>query len=189
MRLKTSTPPQWIEGVLKDFDAFLLDHAACERKASATGMNLVAHYPDKTELVRTMIHFALEELDHFRRVYGKMEERGLAFRPDEKDEYVKKLQRLIRKEPEPYLLDRLLVAGIIEARGTERFHLVAKALEEGPMKEFYRELASVEAKHHVLFVKLAHLYYDKKTVDERLEDLLTAEAKIIEHLPLRAAVH
>jgi tRNA 2-(methylsulfanyl)-N6-isopentenyladenosine37 hydroxylase len=189
MRLKSATPPQWIETVLKDFDAFLLDHAACERKASATGMNLVAHYPDKTELVRAMIDFALEELDHFRRVYRKMEERGLSFRPDEKDEYVKKLQRHVRKEREAYLLDRLLVAGIIEARGTERFHLVAKALEEGPLKEFYRELASVEAKHHALFVKLAHIYYDKMTVEERLEELLEAEAKIIEHLPLRAAVH
>lgn len=189
MRLKISTPPEWIQTILKDFDSFLLDHAACERKASATGMNLVAHYPDKKELVSAMIDFALEELEHFKQVYQKMEERGLTFRPDEKDEYVIALQGLIRKPGEVYLLDRLLIAGIIEARGTERFHLVAKALGPGPLKDFYWDLARVEAKHHGIFLRLAKFYYDEETVNGRLEELLMKEAEIVQKLPLRAAVH
>lgn len=189
MRLKRSTPSEWTQTILKDFDSFLLDHAACERKASATGMNLVAHYPDKKELVSAMIDFALEELEHFKQVYQKMEERGLTFRPDEKDEYVISLQGLIRKPPEVYLLDRLLVAGIIEARGTERFNLVAKALEVGSLKDFYLELARTEAKHHGIFLRLAKLYYEEETVNDRLEELLTKEAEIVQKLPLRAAVH
>jgi len=189
MRLKVSTPSQWINIILEDFDSFLLDHAACERKASATGMNLVAHYPDKKELVSAMIDFALEELDHFRQVYEKMEERGLTFRPDEKDEYVKGLQQLIRKDSDVFLLDRLLVAGIIEARGTERFALVSKALPPGPLKDFYIELARVEAKHHGIFLRLARLYFEEGAVNERLEQLLQKEAEIIQRLPLRAAVH
>jgi hypothetical protein len=51
MRLKYITPKQWTEVVLGDLDAFLLDHAACERKASATAMKFVTHYPDRPELV------------------------------------------------------------------------------------------------------------------------------------------
>jgi len=189
MRLRVSTPSEWVKIILSDFNSFLLDHAACERKASATGMNLVAHYPDKKELVSAMIDFALEELEHFKRVYQKMEERGLAFRPDEKDEYVIALQGLIRKPKDVYLLDRLLVAGIIEARGTERFNLVAKALEAGPLKEFYLDLARTEAKHHGIFVRLAKLYYEEASVAQRLEELLEKEGEIIQKLPLRAAVH
>src|ERR1700687_2461152 len=38
MRLLTSSAPAWLQAVLDDFDAFLLDHAACERKASGTAM-------------------------------------------------------------------------------------------------------------------------------------------------------
>ncbi|MFO1519132.1 MAG: tRNA-(ms[2]io[6]A)-hydroxylase [bacterium] len=189
MRLRIATPPEWVETILKDFDSFLIDHAACERKASATGMNLVAHYPDKKELVSAMIDFSLEELDHFRQVYQKMEERGLTFRPDEKDEYVKLLQHLIRRKNDFYLLDRLLVAGVIEARGTERFALVAKTLNAGPLKDFYLELARAEARHHGLFVRLAKLYYDEETVNLRLDELLEKEAEIVQRLPFRAAVH
>ena len=189
MRLRVSTPPEWVEIILGDFNSFLLDHAACERKASATGMNLVAHYPDKKELVSAMIDFALEELEHFKQVYQKMEVRGLRFRPDEKDEDVMALQGLIRKPKEVYLLDRLLIAGIIEARGTERFHLVAKALGEGPLKDFYLDLARTEAKHHGIFLRLAKLYFEEEAVNGRLEELLEKEAEIIRKLPLRAAVH
>ena len=34
LRLRTKTPWEWTDVVLADFDAFLVDHAACERKAS-----------------------------------------------------------------------------------------------------------------------------------------------------------
>ena len=35
LRLRTKTPWGWTDVVLADFDAFLVDHAACERKAGA----------------------------------------------------------------------------------------------------------------------------------------------------------
>ena len=63
------TPPQWLDAVFSDFDSFLVDHAACERKASATGMNFVVRYPDRPELVEPLIEFAREELEHFQIVY------------------------------------------------------------------------------------------------------------------------
>ena len=48
----------WLACVLANFDEFLLDHAANERKASSTAMSLVAHYPDKPHLVREMVDLA-----------------------------------------------------------------------------------------------------------------------------------
>jgi tRNA-(ms[2]io[6]A)-hydroxylase len=94
--LRVSTSPEWLEVVLADFDAFLIDHAACERKASATGMSFVVRYPDRIPLIEPMIEFAREELEHFHRVYKKMSERGLTFQPDYKDEYVTDLRRHVR---------------------------------------------------------------------------------------------
>jgi len=46
MPLTRATPSEWIEVVKSDFDAFLLDHACCERKAAASAMSLLARHAD-----------------------------------------------------------------------------------------------------------------------------------------------
>ena len=46
------TPDSWTQNAIENMDEFLLDHAACERKASSMAMSMVAHYPDKPELQR-----------------------------------------------------------------------------------------------------------------------------------------
>lgn len=189
LRLRTKTSTAWIEVVLQDFDAFLVDHAACERKASATALKLVSHYSDRTLLVRELIPFAQEELDHYARVMEIILERGLGTRPDEKDPYVRALMKRVERGADRYFLDRLLVLGIVEARGCERFGLVADALEPGPLKDFYTDITRSEARHHGLFVRLAREYFPTPRVQSRLDELLEAEAAIVSDLPVRAAVH
>ena len=129
LTLKTASAQGWLEAVLASFDEFLLDHAANERKASAMAMSMVAHYPDRPRLVSEMIDLALEEMNHFRQVYRLIEARGLMLTADDKDPYVNALRRRMDKTREPYLLDRLLTGSVIEARGAERFSLIAGALE------------------------------------------------------------
>ena len=189
LRLRTVTDPTWIDVVLNDFDAFLIDHAACERKASATALKLVAHYSDRTTLVRELIPFAQEEREHYGQGMEIVLDRGLSTRADEKDPYVGALMGLIKRGPEQFFLDRLLVLGIVEARGCERFGLVAEGLDPGPLKDFYTEITRSEARHHGIFVRLAREYFPTDRVDQRLDELLEAEAKIVTNLPLRPAVH
>jgi tRNA 2-(methylsulfanyl)-N6-isopentenyladenosine37 hydroxylase len=187
--LRISTPSEWLQRVASDFDGFLVDHAACERKASATALTFVSHYPDRSELVSAMIQLAREELEHFQRVYQHIAARGLRLGSDAKDLYVLKLREHIRRGPDFYLMDRLLVAGIVEARGCERFGIVAEALPPGAIKELYSRLARSEAQHHQLFLGLAHRYFEQSEVGARLGSLLDAEAGIVAQLPLRAALH
>jgi len=187
--LKYKTPMAWAENIANAMDVFLPDHAAAEKKASSMAMTMVAHYPDKPELVDAMIDLALEELNHFRAVVKIMHERGLSLLPDEKDPYVNALRRHCRQGDEVYLLDRLLIAGIVESRGAERFGLVAEALPEGDMKQFYDSITRSELAHQDLFFKLAEKYSELPAVQLRLEELLTAEAEIVSELPLRLALH
>lgn len=189
LKLRTATPAAWVDVVMSDFDAFIVDHAACERKASATGMAFVVRYPDRTELIEPLIEFAREELQHFHQVYQVMAERGLKLGTDAKDPYVNALRKLARSDSEKHLLDRLLVAAIVEARGCERFALVTEALEEGPLKDFYRDITRSEARHHGLFVRLAKLYFPEDEIVARLDEMLDAEAAIVARIPFRAAVH
>jgi tRNA-(ms[2]io[6]A)-hydroxylase len=146
--LRYATPQAWTDAVLADFDSFLLDHAAAEKKASGMAMSMLSHYPDRVELVAAMAG-------------GR----------------------------EAYLLDRLLTASIIEARGAERFGLVAGALEPGGLKNFYQSIARSEERHYELFLELAHRYVEADLICARWDELLDAEADIVAALPIRAALH
>jgi tRNA 2-(methylsulfanyl)-N6-isopentenyladenosine37 hydroxylase len=189
VRLKVATSPAWTAAVLQDFDGFLLDHAACERKASAAAMAFVAHYPDRPQLVAACIELAREELEHFQKVYAWIAERGLVLAPDRKDPYMGRLSRAFRKGSEAYFLDRLVTAAVAEARGCERFGVVAAALPAGALQDFYRELARSEVRHQDLYVGLARTYFDEAAVAARLEEILELEAGVIAGLPVRAALY
>ncbi len=188
-KLKCHSSKAWLDAVLSDFDQFLLDHAANEKKASGMALNLAAHYPDKPDLVTAMIDLALEELSHFRDVFKLVRQRDLNLAADQKDVYVNQLRAAIRRGTQNYFLDRLLVAAIIEARGLERFSLIAEVLPPGDLKSFYQTISHSEARHSSLFLSLAHQYCDRNAIDERLKTLLDHERTILTALPVRAALH
>lgn len=187
--LLVDTKTGWVDIVLRDFDAFLLDHAACERKASGMAMSMICHYPDRLALVDAMTDLALEELHHFRQVMHHVLRRKLVLPPDTKDAYVNGLRGLMRKSSHEFLLDRLLVASIVEARGHERFQLVADHVEDDILKSFYQAIARSEARHYKLFLSLAEQYFEVSAIKSRLQTLLEAEAQIVTALPLAAALH
>ena len=187
--LRFATPDTWVDKVMNNFDPFLLDHAAAEKKASGMAISMLSHYPDKLQLVSSMADLAIEELTHYREVVKWIHSRGLITAADQKDEYVIQFRKSIRKESEEYLLDRLLTASIIEARGAERFALVAEALETSALKKFYQSIARSEERHFELFLDLAKEYIDEPAVEKRWNELLDVEASIVAKLPIRAALH
>ena len=187
--LQFATPPAWLETVLADFDSFLQDHAAAEKKASGMAISMLSHYPDRIALVAAMADLAVEELTHYREVVKWIHRRGLRTRADTRDPYVVAFRDAIRRGRDAYLLDRLLTASIIEARGAERFALVAEGLEEPGIKRFYQSIARSEERHYTLFLDLAGQYFEQDPLAQRREQLLAIEADIVQQLPLRAALH
>lgn len=189
MRLTSDTSPEWLVAVNANLDRFLQDHASCEKKASGTALHLASHYPDKPELVRSMIALAREELDHFARVYDVLVERNSMLAPDERDPYIRALLKEVRTGSAEFLLDRLLVFGVVEARGCERFRLLGDGVSEPGLRGFYQELARAEAKHWAMFVRLAKLYFPPGEVDARLAELLRVEGELIARSAIRCALH
>ena len=187
--LRYNTPSAWTEAILSNFDSFLLDHATAEKKASGMAISMLSHYPDRTELVSAMADLAIEELTHYREVLKWIHQRGLVTGPDHKDPYVVEFRKSIRQGREVYLMDRLLTASIIEARGAERFALVAAALEPGPLKKFYLSIARSEERHFELFLGLAKKYLESDAIEQRWTELLDIEAALVAGLPVRAALH
>ena len=189
MALKKPSSNEWLQAVLDDFDSFLLDHAACERKASAMALTFVVRYPDREPLLDPLISLAREELAHFQQVFRLLRSRGLEFRKDEKDPYVNALLQQTRRGREEELLDRLLLAGVVEARGNERFQRIADALEEPELKAFYTEIARSEGRHAGLFVRLAKELFPPQEVDARLGFWFEREQEAIEGVAPRPALH
>lgn len=187
--LRQASPKEWLNTVLENFDTFLIDHAAAEKKASGMATSMLSHYPDKPELVEAMCELALEEMLHFRDVVKLIHERGLTLGADTKDLYINEFRKHIRKGTEVYFLDRLLIGSIVEARGAERFGLIAEALPEGKLKKFYLAITESEKRHDDLFLKFAYQYFERSIVDKRLDELLDIEASLVRSLPIIAALH
>ncbi len=186
----TPSKQEWVDAVINDFDAFLQDHADCERKASAMAMSFVAKYPNRIEIIPELIETALEELEHFQQVYQIMEKRNIQLvHGMPKDPYISELINHCRSGLEERFMDRLLIASVAETRGAERFKLVAEALEDETLSKFYKTLWTSEAKHGHIFIKMALNYFSEDLVYKRLEEFITIESGIINNLKIRAALH
>jgi len=188
--IRISSPPEWLDAVLSDFDTFLQDHADCERKASAMAMSFIAKYPDRAEIIPELIETALEEMEHFQQVYNLMQLRGIKLTHGmEKDPYIQALLHNKTSDHNLLFLDRLLIASVAETRGAERFKLIADALEDAEIAKFYKSLWTSEAKHGHLFVKMALTYFPEDVVYNRLDEFMEIEATIIKNLEIRPALH
>lgn len=183
------TRPGWLDAVLADFDSFLQDHASCEKKAAGMALKMASHYPDKPVLLNAMAELAVEEMSHYREVIRLLTRRGVAPAPDTRDAYITAMNRLVRHGPEFYLLDRLLIAAIVEQRGCERFGMIAGALPEGAEKRFFKALTESENRHGELFVRLAEQHCGQAGIAPRILALAAAEAKIVAALPLLPRLH
>lgn len=181
---------EWLDAVMSDFNTFLQDHADCERKASSAALSLVAKYPDRTEIIPTLIDTALEELEHFQLVYKLMESRGVQLSHSiSEDPYIAALIKHCHSGRKERFMDRLLIGSVFETRGAERFRMIEEALEDPDLKKFYKMLWTSEAKHGHIYVDMALKYFDQKNVYDRLEYWVEKESEVIKGLKIRAALH
>lgn len=188
------TPPAWLSVALGDLPALLIDHAHCEKKAAAHAVSLVSQYPEQSIIVVPLISLAQEELRHFRQVFELLMARGLTLTIDPGDSYVKGLMGSARHSRLERLVDRLLIASLVEARSAERLGLLGMGLcqDDSPdpaLGPFYERLARAEAGHHRLFVRLAHKIAPAAEVKSRLAELAIIETQVMLAQPLLPRVH
>ncbi len=189
LHLKAPTDVTWFSQVDAHLDEVLIDHAHCEKKAAGTALNLIFHYVENRELCREMTEIVNEELEHFHMVLDLLERRGIKFRRIKPSQYGAKLHALIRKQEPDRAVDRLLVAGLIEARSCERFHALAEHVDDAELAAFYSSLFESEARHHTTYTRLAKHFASEEVVNRRLEELYDAEAEIMTDREPHARMH
>jgi tRNA-(ms[2]io[6]A)-hydroxylase len=179
LSLKTPSPKRWLDQVEQHLPDVLIDHAHCEKKAAGTAMNLIFAYVEKPELCRELSAIVKEELEHFELVLSLLARRGIRFRRLPPSGYGRQLNELVAKQEPQKAVDRLLVAGLIEARSCERFDLLRQHVQDRDLAEFYGSLFESEARHHSTYVRLAKLFASEDRVHARLDELAAEEARII----------
>jgi len=189
LHLQSETDARWFAQVDEHLDEVLIDHAHCEKKAAGTALNLIFHYVENRDLCREMTEIVNEELEHFHMVLDLLEKRDIPFRRLKPSQYGRKLNDLVRKQEPQRAVDRLLVAGIIEARSCERFHALAQHVDDAELSEFYASLFESEARHHTTYTRLAKHFAPEEQVMARLDELAALEAAIIGEGEALARMH
>lgn len=185
--LKLPTDPRWVNLAEKSIEDILSDHAYCEQKAATNCISIIQMFPEYTDVVDALMPIVTEEWGHFRMVVDQLKKRELNLARQRKDVYVNKLQAQIVQggSRDHQLVERLLVAALIEARSCERFRLLSTDINDEELKSFYKNLMVSEAGHFRLFLDLAMEHLPKEQVMARWEEYLVMEAEILQNLELR----
>tara|TARA_B100001173_G_C16028199_1_gene565089 strand:+ start:3107 stop:3688 length:582 start_codon:yes stop_codon:yes gene_type:complete len=189
--LKLPTDPRWVNIVEKNINEILTDHAYCEQKAASYAISLITKYPDITEIVDKMIALSQEEMEHFQMVHNLIKKRGFELGREKRDPYVHDLMAFIKRggSYEMVLVDRLLIAAMIEARSCERFRVLSENIKDEELSKFYHDLMTSEARHYSMFIKLAKKYGKGVDVDKRWKEFLVKEAEIMDKYGKEETVH
>lgn len=189
--LQFETETSWAEIAKNDLQQILTDHAYAEQKAAANATSIIINYSEETELVQEMALIAIEEMEHFKMVHDIMVKRGMVLGRGQKNDYAAHLQKYFPKTKDRLesLIQRLLVAALIEARSCERFKVFADNMKEDELSRFYLDLMASEANHYKTFINFARKYQDRKLVDEKWNGLLKYEADFMKERGINAKVH
>lgn len=179
--LHSITPVEWGRSVLADPLALLVDHAFLEKKAANNALELMTRWPAEwvPGWVETMTSVARDEAAHLAQVTRILIRRGGRMERIHKNPYANALRLLVRKGTGGEVLDRLLVSALIEVRSCERFSVLAATAEDDELKAFYQALFSSELGHYKVFLKLAAKVAKKAAVEERWQQMLAEEARIL----------
>jgi len=179
LHLYSTSSDRWLAQVDSNLKDILIDHAHCEQKAAAAAMDLMFDYVDNQDLCDAMTEIIQEELEHFHMVLALLKRRQIRFYRMKPGTYGRHLKQLPRRQEPEKAVDRLLIAGLIEARSCERFMLLRDHLNDSELTQFYGSLYESEARHHATYVRLARQYASDEAVEQRLDELAAAEAAII----------
>jgi len=187
--LEYQTPPTWVERVERDLPALLSDHAHCELRAAASAQAMIVRNPQRTAFVAEMLALAREELEHFESVSRELSARAGRLGHKSPNPYADALLARSAADRGDAFLDRLLVAGLIEARSLERFHLLATHLRDARLAALYASLVPSESRHHTLFQERAREFFGARRAEARAARLRSLEAEIVAGLPFAVRVH
>ena len=176
---RETIPTDWLQRMLANLPAVLVDHAHLERKAATTAINL-EKFRDLYPRVEELNTIAIEELQHFQLVLALLKRRGIAFGQPHPSPWITGLMRSIRHGTRQQVIDHLLCCAFIEGRSCEKFQVLASGLKpiDSDLAQFYASLVESEGNHYATYLLMAR-GIDEDETERRLNFYLDFEAELI----------
>lgn len=191
--LRYETPDSWAPAALARPLELLNDHAHLEKKAATNALELLNRYPEPNppeNWVTAMTAVARDEVEHLAVVTRILARRGGRLSRQHNNRYAADLRSLVRMgEGTCELVDRLMISALIEARSCERFYLLAAACDDRELVKLYKGLWASEHGHYLSFIELAQQMQSGRLVSKRWDEMLDAEAGIIQRQPAGCRMH
>lgn len=191
--LRHSTPHAWAPQALREPLALLSDQAYLEKKAANNALEFLNLWPSgkpPAHWLSSVAAIAADETAHLKMVLRLLEKKGGTLSQAHKNPYALDLRKRIRTgKGNQELMDRLLVSALIEARSCERFERLAEACSDHELTKFYEGLIESENGHYRLFIEMAKKVAPSHEVEIRWDQLLDAEAKVIQSQPTGPRIH
>ena len=191
--LRSLTPATWAADVLANPLALLNDHTHLEKKAASNALELLNRWPEPNppeNWVAAMTAVARDEVEHLAVVSRLLARRGGRLTRQHGNPYASELHKLVRRGTGPgELVDRLMISALIEARSCERFKLLAETCKDEELAKLYKGLWASEHGHYRTFIQLAEQILPADVVAKRWDEMLDAEAKLIERQPTGPRMH
>src|SRR5215217_1048698 len=132
-----------------------------------------------------------DEVEHLAVVCRLLARRGGRLTKSHANPYASALHKLVRRgRGTDELVDRLMISSLIEARSCERFALLGEAAaDDAELAKLYRGLWASEHGHYRTFIQLAEQILPPREVRTRWDEMLDAEARIIEQQPPGPRMH
>ncbi len=172
-------PEGWLDKVLANLPAVLVDHAHLERKAATTAINLEKYRPLYGR-VHELNAIAIEELQHFELVLRILERRGIPFGQPFRSPWISGMMSSVRQGQRSSVIDHLIVCALVEGRSCEKFQILSQALtdRDPELARFYGSLVESEGNHYAAYLIMAR-HIDEAETDRRLDWYLDLDARLI----------
>lgn len=191
--LRWETPESWAERALEKPLVLLNDHAWLEKKAASNALELLNRWPEPNppeNWVAAMTAIARDEVEHLAVVVRILARRGGRLTRSHVNKYASALRDLVRLGEGPdELMDRLMISALIEARSCERFELLSRCCDDRELSKLYAGLWTSEAGHYRVFLDLARQLPSQPRIESRWNEMLDAEADIIQAQPPGPTMH
>ncbi len=191
--LRWATPSGWARAALHDPLSLLGDHAHLERKAASNALELLTRWPAHAapaDWSGILAAVARDEAQHLHAVTRLLNARGGELPRVHRNPYASGLHAHVRRgQGSRELLDRLLVAALIEARSCERFALLAGDGGDAELSAFFASLHGSELGHYRIFLHLAAGVVTPGERDRRWSELLDVEADLIRSQAAGPRIH
>lgn len=180
LMLRAKPPADWLDKIIRNIPAVLVDHAHLERKAATTALSL-EKYRDLHPQVEQLNAIAIEELQHFQLVLNLLKSRGIPFTHAQPSPWTSGLMRGIRHGSRPQAIDHLICCALIEGRSCEKFQILARELEtiDAELAAFYGSLVESEGNHYATYILMAR-EIDEAETTRRLDFFLDLDAELIQ---------